>query len=102
VGGDSKDLPKRPRGFVRIPDTPEVTTVMTRLRFQNPELNMTDCSVMSRKDTEIEQTLTLSIDLDSFKALTRSKFKAFWGMGRVSFRTLKDEKKKPEDESTAS
>jgi hypothetical protein len=49
---DSKDLLKRPRVLVRIPDTSEVTTVMTRLRIQNPELNMADWSVMSRKVTE--------------------------------------------------
>jgi hypothetical protein len=27
---DSKDLPKRPRAFVRIPDTSEANTVLTR------------------------------------------------------------------------
>ena len=59
-------------------------------------------SIMSRKVTEKEQTLALSIDPNSFKALTQSNFKAFWGLGRVIFRTLKDEKRKPEDESTAS
>jgi hypothetical protein len=69
---------------------------MTSLRIQNPELNTTDWSVMSRKITEKEQTLALSIDPDSFKALTRSKFKAFWGLGRVIFWTLKDEKRNPE------
>jgi len=35
---------------------------------------------MSRKVTEKEQTLALSIDPNSFKALTRSNFKAFWGL----------------------
>jgi len=98
---DSKDLPKRPRVLVRIPDTSEVTTVMTRLGVQNPELNTTDWSVVSRKVTEKEQTLALSIDPDSFKALTLSNFKAFWGLVRVIFRALKDEKRKPEAESTA-
>jgi hypothetical protein len=78
---DSKDLPKRPRVRVHIPDTSEVTTVIKHLGIQNPELKMTDWSVMSRKVTEKEQTLAFSIDPDSFKALTRSKFKAFWGMG---------------------
>jgi len=99
---DSKDLPKRPRVIVRIPDTSEVTTVMTRPRIQNPELNTTDWSVMSRKVTEKKQTLALSIDPNSFKALTGSNFKAFWELGRVIFRTLKEEKRKAEDESTAS
>ena len=80
---DSKDLPKRPRVIVHIPGTSKVTTVMTCLRIQNPELNMTDWSVMSRKVTEREQTLALSIDPNSFKALTRSNFKAFWGLGRL-------------------
>jgi hypothetical protein len=78
---DSKDLPKRPRVLVRIPDTSEVTTVMTRLRIQNPELKTTDWSVMSRKVNEKEQMLAFSIDPDSFKALTRSNFKAFWRLG---------------------
>jgi hypothetical protein len=92
---DSKDLPKRPRVLVCIPDTSEVTTVIKCLGIQNPELKMTDWLVMSRKVTEKEQTLAFSIDPDSLKALTRSNFKAFWGMGRVVFWTLKDEKKKP-------
>jgi hypothetical protein len=48
---------------------------------------------MSRKVTEKEQTLAFSIDLDSFKALTRCNFKAFCGMGRAVFRTLKEEKR---------
>jgi hypothetical protein len=56
---------------------------------------------MSRKVTAKEQTLAFSIDPDSFKALTKSNFKAFWGQGRVMFRTLKDVMKKPEAESAA-
>ena len=98
---DSKDLPKRPRVLVRIPDTSYVTTVVTRLRIQNPELKTADWSVMSRKVTEKKQTLAFSIDPDSFKALAKSNFKAFWESGRVIFRTLKDEKIKPEAESIA-
>ena len=53
---------------------------------------------MSRKVTE-EQTLAFSIDPDSFKALAKSHFKAFWGLGRIIFRTLKEAKKNPEAES---
>jgi len=75
---------------------------MARLRIQNPKLNTTDWSVMSRKVTEKDQKLAFSIDPNSFKALTGSNFKAFWGLKRVIFRTLKDEQRKPEDESTAS
>jgi hypothetical protein len=67
---DSKDLPKGPRVLVRIPDTSEVTTVMTHLSVQNPELKMTDWSVMSHKVTEKKQTLAFSVGPDSFKALT--------------------------------
>jgi hypothetical protein len=62
---DSKDLTKRPRVLVRIPDTSDVTAVMTCLRIQSPELNTTDCSVMSRKIIEKEQMLALCIDPDS-------------------------------------
>jgi hypothetical protein len=99
---DSKDLPKRPRVLVRILDASEVTTVLTRLTAQNSGLDMTDWMIMSRKIDGRRQTLALSIDTDSFKTMTCLKFKAFWGLGRVFFRTLKDDKKCPEDESTAS
>jgi hypothetical protein len=57
---------------------------------------------MSRKVIEKEKMLAFSIDPDSFKALTQSNFKAFWGFGRVIFWTLKDEKTKPEADSIAS
>jgi hypothetical protein len=57
---------------------------------------------MSRKVTGREQTLALCIVPNSFKALTKSDFKAFWGLGRITIRTLKEGKRKPEDESTAS
>ena len=46
---ESKDLPKRPRVLVHIPDTSEVTTVVTRLRIQNPELNTAEWSIISQK-----------------------------------------------------
>jgi hypothetical protein len=48
---------------------------------------------MSRKVTGKEQTLAFSIDPDSHKALARSNFKDFWGLGRIIFRTLKEVKK---------
>jgi hypothetical protein len=96
---DSKDLQKRLRVLLRIPDTSEITTVKTRLRIQNPELSTAGWSVMSRKVTEREQTLALSIDPDSFKTLVRVKFKAFWELGIINFRTLKDEKIEPKTEN---
>jgi hypothetical protein len=99
---ESKDLPKRPRVLVRIPDISDANTVLTRLRKQNPELHTSDCSVMSRKVTENEQTLSFSTDPDSFKALAKSNFKTFCGLGRMIFRTLKETKKHPEDESSTS
>jgi hypothetical protein len=61
TGVNFKDLPKRPRVLLRIPDASEVTTVVTRLRIQNPEPNMTDWSVISCKVTEKEQTLGPSL-----------------------------------------
>jgi hypothetical protein len=97
---DCKDLPKRPKVIVRIPDTSEINTVTSRLRKQNPELNTSDWSVMSRKVAEKEQTLAFSIDPDSLKALAKSNYKAFWGLGRIYFGTLKEIKKQPEAEST--
>jgi hypothetical protein len=99
---ESKELPKRPKELVRIPDTSEVNTVITRLRKQNPELNTSDWLVMCRKVTEKEQTFSLSIYPDSHKALANKNFKAFWGLGRIFFRTLKEDKKQQEDASTSS
>jgi hypothetical protein len=99
---DSTDLLMGPRVLVCIPDTTAVTTVLTRLRIQNPELNTTDWSIMSHKVSERGQMLTLCIDPDSFKALTRLNFKAFWEMGRVIFQNLKVEKSNPKAETTAS
>jgi hypothetical protein len=86
---DSKELPKRPKVLVRIPDTSEVNRVITRLRKQNPELKTSDWLVMSRKVTETEQTLAFTIDPASHKALAKSNLKAFCGLGRIIFRTLK-------------
>jgi hypothetical protein len=45
---------------------------------------------MSRKVTEKEQTLAFSIDPNSHKALAKMNFKAFWGLGRIIFQTLKE------------
>jgi len=98
---NSKDIPKRLRVLVHIPDTSYVNTVLTRFRKQNSE-QTSDWSVMSRKVTEKEQTLASSIDPDSFKALAKSHFKAYWGLGRIIFRILKEVKKDPEAESTSS
>jgi hypothetical protein len=83
---NSKDFPKRSRVLVRIRDTSEITTVMTYRGIQNPELNVTDWSVMSRTVIEKEQRLAFCIDPGFVKALTKSNFKAFWGLGRVLFR----------------
>jgi hypothetical protein len=91
--------------LVRIPDASEVNTVLTRLKKQNPEINTSDWSIMSRKVTGKEQTPSFSLDPDSYKALVRSNFKAFWGLGRIIFRTLKEVnevKKHPENESSTS
>jgi hypothetical protein len=57
---------------------------------------------MSRKVTEKEKTLAFPIDSDSHKALARSNFKAFWGLGRIIFWALKEVKKNPETESSTS
>jgi hypothetical protein len=98
----SKDLPKRPRVLVRIPDASEVGVVFSQVTAQNPGLDTTDWTVMSRKIDMRGQTLALSIDPDSFGTLTHLKFKAFWGLINVFFRTLKDDMQHLKDESSAS
>jgi hypothetical protein len=57
---------------------------------------------MSRKVIEKEQTLAFSVDPESHKALANSNFKAFWGLGRIIFWTLREVKKQPETESSTS
>jgi hypothetical protein len=79
----------------------EATKVLSRLKIQNLGLNTADWAVMSRKVVGKEQMLALSIDSGSYKALADAGFKAFWGMGRVIFWTLKDDKQHPRDESAA-
>jgi hypothetical protein len=79
----------------------EATKVLSRLKIQNPGLNTADWAVMSWKVVGKEQTLALSIDFGSYKVLADAGFKAFCGMGRVVFRTLKDDKQHPRDESAA-
>ena len=54
---DSKDLSKRPRVLVCIPDISDVNTVLTSLRKQTPEFNKSQWSIVGRKVTEKEQTL---------------------------------------------
>jgi hypothetical protein len=99
---NSKDLPKRPRVIVHIPDVSEVNTVLACLQAQNRGLQMSDWVIMSWKIDERGQTLALSIDPNSYKTLVQLKFKAFWGLGRIFFWILKDNKKNPEGESAAS
>jgi hypothetical protein len=99
---DSKDFLKRLRLLVHIPDTCDVNPVLTRLRKQNPELHTSNWSVMSRKVIEKEQALAFCMDPDFFKALAKLHFKAFWGLGRITFRTLKETKNYPEAESSSS
>jgi hypothetical protein len=57
---------------------------------------------MSRKVTEKKQTLVFSVDPVSYKTLAKSNFKAFWGLGRIIFRTLKEGKKQQETASPTS
>jgi hypothetical protein len=94
---ESKDLPKRPRVLVHIPDISEVNTVLTHLNKQNPEFNTSDWTVMSRKVIEKEQTLAFSIDPESYKALASSDFKAFWGLGRIIFQGREEREETPEE-----
>jgi hypothetical protein len=57
---------------------------------------------MSCKVIKKEQTLAFSIDPESHKALANSNFKAFWGLRRIIFWTLKEEKKHPKNEGSSS
>jgi hypothetical protein len=98
---ESRDLPKGPRVLVCIPDTSGVNTVISRPRIQNLELNTAEWLIVSRKVTEKGRTFVSSIDLDSFKTLSKTNFNAFWGLGRIIFWTLKDEKKNTEAEGAA-
>jgi hypothetical protein len=88
--------------LVRIPGTSDVNTILTRLRKQNPELHTSNWSVMSRKVIGKEQMLAFPMYRDCFKALAKSHFKAFWGLGRIIFVTLKETKKDPEAENSSS
>lgn len=86
---ESKDLPRRPKVLVWLPGPERVEKVVRdHLRVQNPDLKTETWLLMSQKSGEKGQTMAFSIDQESYAALERKKFSAFWGMGKVSFRTL--------------
>ncbi|KAJ8930180.1 hypothetical protein NQ314_017044 [Rhamnusium bicolor] len=91
---EASKLPKRPKVLVWIPDTGNETIVRTRIRKQNPDLAAGDWLLLSRKVDEKGQTLAYSIDEKSFRILERAQFKAFWCLGKVTFRNLKKDQHK--------
>jgi hypothetical protein len=40
------------------------------------------------------------LKMQNLQAKSHENYKAFWGLGRINFRTLKEIKKQPEAEST--
>uniref|UniRef100_A0A146LAN8 DUF4780 domain-containing protein n=1 Tax=Lygus hesperus TaxID=30085 RepID=A0A146LAN8_LYGHE len=89
----SKDLPRRPKVLVWIPDARvTIDVVKARLSRQNAGLMTAEWHLMSRRRAANGQTFAFSIDQKSFDALTTLKFTAFWGLGRVTFQNLKGEK----------
>jgi hypothetical protein len=48
--------------------------------------------MLSREIDQKWQTLALSVGPISHETLINMKFKAFWGLGKTSFWTLKDKK----------
>lgn len=87
---DSGDLPARPRVLVFVPEPDKVTVaeVKSRLKVQNPALRTEDWTTMSRKIEKEGQLLAFSIDEASFKALERTQLKAYYKLGRVTFRVI--------------
>jgi hypothetical protein len=81
---DFRDLLKKPRVLVCIPGNMEVTKVLSRLRIQG--LNKADWTLTSRKVVGREQTLALSIDSGSLKALADVNFRPSGEWKELSFR----------------
>lgn len=85
---ETKDLPKRPKFLVWIPEPVEESVVRNRLRKQNAGLRTEEWLLMSRKVEEKGQTLAYSIDGKSAKALEEADFKPYYCLGRVIFKQI--------------
>lgn len=86
---EAKDLPKRPKVMVWIPDNEmEADTIKTALQRQNPGLKAKEWVTLNRKVTGSGQTLVFTVDPASYTRLEDLEFKAFWGLKRVIFKTL--------------
>lgn len=86
------DLPKRPRFTVWIPELVDEDKVRKRLSLQNPGLNTADWMLLSKKQAEKGQTMAFSVDQGSEKNLRKNGLKAYWGLGRVTFKPLEASK----------
>lgn len=99
----SKDLPKRPRVLVFIPGQEEDwgEKVKPRLEKQNPGLRVDSWIKLSKK-TEKEGTIwAFSIDEASFGTLEGNQYRAYYKLGRLTFRVIKGPDGK-EDQGTSS
>lgn len=85
-----KDLPKRPKFLVWVPEPVEESVVRDRLKKQNAGLITETWRLMSRKVEEKAQTLAYSLDEKSAKVLEDLDFKPYYSLGRVTFKKLKD------------
>uniref|UniRef100_A0A6P7FCL4 Uncharacterized protein LOC114328927 n=1 Tax=Diabrotica virgifera virgifera TaxID=50390 RepID=A0A6P7FCL4_DIAVI len=87
---ESKDL-RRPIVLVHVPETGISEKVFrSRLGKQNAGLNTTDWTLKSQKVEGQGEILAYSIDKVSFRALKQTQLKAFYRMGRVAFKIVRE------------
>lgn len=93
----SKNLPKRPKVLVRIPGSDEEEVVRTRLGRQNPGLNIGEWRLLNRKPEKEGMCFAYSVDAASYNTLTLAKFKAYYGLRTVMFKTIQGTVPKHDD-----
>lgn len=93
---NTKDLPKRPKFLVWVPEPVEEAVVRSRLEKQNAGLSTVGWLLMSRKVEDRGQTLAYSLDDKSAKVLEDSGFKLYFSLGRVTFKKLKEKGRSPD------
>lgn len=83
---EGENIPKPKVGVVWIPGIQTTEKILGRLSTQNTGLNTDKWRVLQRKDDTKGQTLTVSIDEESYNSLKKQNNKAFLNFGMVTFR----------------
>lgn len=98
----AKNLPKMKKGLLWLPGkkTLEDKEITSRLRKQNPGINMENLRIMSRHHEEHGTRLAVSLDQATFEYMSELEFKPFWSTVRAQFTPIEDVVKRRKEAKT--